>query len=243
MNDLGNLCNCVMEHDAVAAGNARLLRRKALVGSIFLETALIGTMLLWPLITPGVLPQQMSVTPLPPYHGSSNSEAIRSPHMIIDRMPPIAITNVSHPVAGHGRAVEAVTGEPPIPGEMDLGRRGSGPLIPGGSTAGRSIEIAPPTANRRPLQVSRGVMEARLVHRVQPDYPMPARILHLAGTVELEAIIGTDGSIRQLEVLSGNPILAQAAREAVQQWRYQPTLLNGQAVEVETHVTVTFVMQ
>lgn len=86
-------------------------------------------------------------------------------------------------------------------------------------------------------------MEARLVHRVQPDYPMPARILHLAGTVELEAIIGTDGSIRQLEVLSGNPILAQAAREAVQQWRYQPTLLNGQAVEVETHITVTFVMQ
>jgi protein TonB len=243
MSGLGNLCNCVMEHDTVAAGNARLLRRKALVGSIFLEAALVGAILLWPLITPGVLPQQLSVTPLPPYHGTPSSETVRSAQPIVAHMPLIVITNVSHPVAGHGRAVEAVTGEPLIPGEMDLGRRGSGPLIPGGSTAGRSIEIAPPTPNKRPLQVGGGVMEARLVHRVQPEYPMPARILHLAGTVELEAIIGTDGGIRQLEVLSGNPILAQAAREAVQQWRYQPTRLNGQAVEVETHITVTFVMQ
>ena len=86
-------------------------------------------------------------------------------------------------------------------------------------------------------------MQARLVHRVQPEYPMAAKILHLAGTVELEAIIGTDGSIRQLEVLSGNPILAQAACDAVQQWQYQPTRLSGQPVEVETHITVTFVMQ
>ncbi len=242
MSGLGNLCNCVMDHDAIAAGNARLLRRKALIGSIFLETALVGAMLLWPLITPGVLPQQMSVTPLPPYHGMPNSEAVRSAQPIVDRTPQIVITNVSHPVAGQGRAVEPVTGEP-IPGVMDTGTTGSGPLIPGGSTAGRPIEIAPPTPNKRPLQVGGGVMEARLVHRVQPEYPMSARILHLAGTVELEAIIGTDGSIRQLEVLSGNPILARAAREAVQQWRYQPTRLNGQAVEVETHITVTFVMQ
>lgn len=242
MSGLGNLCSCIMDHDAGATARAKLLRREALVGSISLEAALIGAMLLWPLIAPGVLPQQMSVTPLPPYHGTSNSEAVRSAQPIVDRTPQIAVTNLSHPVVGHGRAVEPLTGEP-IPGEMDPGRTGWRPLIPGGNAAARPIEIPPPTANRRPLPVSRGVMEARLVHRVQPDYPMPARILHLAGTVELEAIIGTDGSIRQLEALSGNPILAQAAREAVKQWRYQPTLLNGQAVEVETHITVTFVMQ
>jgi protein TonB len=244
VNDLGNLCNCIMEHDPGATGNARRLRRKALVASIFLETALIGAMLLWPLTTPGVLPQQLSVTPLPLYHGMANSQAVRSAQPIVDRSPQIVITDVSHPAPGRGRTVEPATGEPAIPGEMDPGTTGSGPLIPGGSNnAVTSIAIAPPSANRRPLQVSQGVMEARLLRRVQPEYPMPAKILHLAGTVELEAIIGTDGSIRQLEILSGNPILAQAARQALQQWRYQPTRLNGEAVEVQTHITVTFVMQ
>jgi TonB family protein len=158
-------------------------------------------------------------------------------------MPQIVITNiVAHSVASHS---PAVTSEPPIPGEeeAEFGRNGSGPLIPGGNTIGPPIEIAPPKENKLPLHVSQGVMEARLVHRVQPEYPMPAKILHLAGTVELEAIIGTDGSIRQLEVLSGNPILAKAACDAVQQWRYQPTRLSGQPAEVETHITVSFVMQ
>ena len=243
MSDLGNLRNCIMDHDAGATGNARILHRKALLGSIFLETALVGAMLLWPLITPGVLPQQMSVTPLPPYHGTPNSEAVRSSQPIVDRMPQIVITNVSlHPVAGHTRAV---TGEPPIPweGEAELGRTGSGPLIPGGDTIGAPIEIAPPKGNKLPLHVSQGVMEAKLVHRVQPEYPMAARILRISGTVELKARIGTDGSVRELEVVSGNPILARAARDAVQQWQYQPTRLSGQPVEVETYITVTFVMQ
>jgi protein TonB len=158
-------------------------------------------------------------------------------------MPQIVIANVSlHPVAGHTRAV---TGEPPIPGEgeAELGRNGPGPLIPGGGTIGAPIEIAPPSANRQPLQVSQGVMEARLVHRVQPEYPMAARILRISGTVELKARIGTEGSVRELEVVSGNPILARAARDAVQQWQYQPTRLSGQPVEVATYITVTFVMQ
>ena len=243
MSDLGNLRNCIMEHDAGATRRAKLLRRKALVGSIFLDAALVGAMLLWPLITPGVLPQQVSVTPLPPYHGTPNSELVRGPQSVVDRLPQIVITDVfSHPVAGHARAV---IDEPPMSGEgeAERSRNSSGPLIPGGSNAARPIEIMPPTANRQPLQVSQGVMEARLVHRVQPEYPAPARILHISGMVELRARIGTDGSVRELEVVSGNPILARAAREAVQQWRYQPTRLNGQPVEVETHITVTFVME
>jgi periplasmic protein TonB len=82
-----------------------------------------------------------------------------------------------------------------------------------------------------------------LVHRVQPEYPKLAQVMHLSGTVELQARIATDGTVQQLDVVSGNPILAQAAVEAVQQWRYQPTRLDGQTVEVETHITVTFTMQ
>ena len=90
--------------------------------------------------------------------------------------------------------------------------------------------------------VSLGVMDASLIHRVQPDYPPIAKLMRLSGTVVLRAVIGTDGEVRQIEVLSGNPILAEAARAAVRQWRYRPTLLDGQAVEVETQVTVNFVL-
>jgi periplasmic protein TonB len=86
-------------------------------------------------------------------------------------------------------------------------------------------------------------MAARLIHRVEPEYPRTALMIHLAGTVQLRAIIGTDGSVRNVEMVSGNPILAKAALDAVRQWRYQPTQLSGRPVEVETLITVRFEMQ
>ena len=85
-------------------------------------------------------------------------------------------------------------------------------------------------------------MNALLIHRVEPEYPQAAKWIHLSGTVVLRARIGTDGEVHELETVSGNPLLAQAARAAVLQWRYRPTMLNGQAVEVETQITVNFVM-
>jgi protein TonB len=81
-----------------------------------------------------------------------------------------------------------------------------------------------------------------LIHRVDPVYPALARQIHLEGTVQLYAIIGRDGTIQSLEVLSGHPLLIQSARDAVRQWRYRPTLLNGEAVEVETSITVIYTM-
>jgi protein TonB len=86
-------------------------------------------------------------------------------------------------------------------------------------------------------------MDGSLIHRVEPDYPRIAIITRLSGTVVLRATIGTDGEVHGIEVLSGNPILAEAARAAVRQWRYRPTLLDGQPVEVETQITVNFVLQ
>lgn len=85
-------------------------------------------------------------------------------------------------------------------------------------------------------------MAARLVGRVNPVYPPLAQMMRLSGVVRLRAIIGRDGAVERVEVLSGNAILAQAAVTAVRQWRYEPTRLDGQPVEVETSVTVTFVL-
>jgi protein TonB len=85
-------------------------------------------------------------------------------------------------------------------------------------------------------------MAALLVHRVEPAYPAIARAAHISGAVQLHAIIGKDGTVRELHVVDGNILLAQAARAAVATWRYQPTRLNGEPVEVETYITVNFVL-
>jgi protein TonB len=105
------------------------------------------------------------------------------------------------------------------------------------------IEIKKPEPpHLAPRPMSEGVMAAALIYKVQPAYPWMARNLHVAGTVRLRAIIGTDGRIRELEVINGNVYLQAAAVAAVRQWRYRPTLLNGVAVEVETFITVNFVL-
>lgn len=85
-------------------------------------------------------------------------------------------------------------------------------------------------------------MEANIVHRVQPDYPVLARQARIQGAVVLKAVISRNGTIENLQVLSGHPMLVRAAVDAVRQWRYRPYLLNGEAVEVETQITVNFVL-
>jgi protein TonB len=84
---------------------------------------------------------------------------------------------------------------------------------------------------------------AMLIHRVEPVYPALARQIHKEGRVELRAIIGTDGTIQSLQIVSGDPLFDLSAKEAVAQWRYRPTILNGQAVEIDTYITVVYTMQ
>ena len=78
------------------------------------------------------------------------------------------------------------------------------------------------------------------MNKVQPQYPPLARQTRISGTVRLHAIIGKNGAVEQLEVLSGHPLLVQSALDAVKQWRYQPTQLNGEPVEVDTTIDVIF---
>ena len=93
-----------------------------------------------------------------------------------------------------------------------------------------------------PLRVSQGVEGAKLIYNPRPEYPRIAQMTHSQGLVKLEAIIGADGKIRNLRVLSGSPLLVGAAIDAVKQWRYQPTLLSGVAVEVVTEIEVNFTL-
>jgi TonB family protein len=98
------------------------------------------------------------------------------------------------------------------------------------------------TAAKR-MRVSSGVSQGLLVHRVAPFYPDEARRNRVQGTVLLQAVIGTDGRIHQLTVISGPKQLVEAAIGAVQQWRYKPYLFNGEPKEVETQIQVNFTLQ
>ena len=92
------------------------------------------------------------------------------------------------------------------------------------------------------IRVSSGVAQGNLIHDVRPQYPPLARQAHIQGMVVLLAVIGKDGSVRDLHVKSGSPLLAQAALDAVKQWRYKPYFLNGEPVEVDTQININFTL-
>ena len=94
-----------------------------------------------------------------------------------------------------------------------------------------------------PVRVVSSIQAARLVHKVMPVYPEIPRRAGITGVVEIEAIIAKDGTMRSLQVLSGHPLLITAALDAVKQWRYKPTLLQNQPVEVITRIQVNFTMR
>jgi TonB family protein len=79
-----------------------------------------------------------------------------------------------------------------------------------------------------------------LIHRVEPTFPTLPRQTGREGRVELHALIGTDGAVRALQVLAGDAMFYNSALDAVRQWRYKPTFLNGRPVEVDTHITVIY---
>lgn len=93
-----------------------------------------------------------------------------------------------------------------------------------------------------PLRVASILQDANLVHRVMPVYPSLAKSAHIQGTVEFTALINKQGMIEHLHLVRGHPLLVDAAKEAVEQWRYRPTLLNGVPVEVLTDIIVNFTL-
>jgi len=103
----------------------------------------------------------------------------------------------------------------------------------------------PPVSNAPPgaVRIGGAVAEANLIEKVEPVYPPLAKSARVSGTVEFTAIIGEDGTIQNLQLVRGHPLLVNAAKEAVLQWKYRPVLLNGQPVAVVTSVVVNFVLK
>ena len=175
--------------------------------------------------------------PLPPSSGTHRS-TIHSSNMRGNQIvAPPSIPDSIADVRETGEPVAPSLGDLVVPGGTGLARPG----VPGGF--GDTIAIAPPQPPppTRPLPVSHWA-EGNLIYRVQPVYPQLARHARVQGTVRLRAVISRTGTIENLTILSGHPMLATAAVEAVRQWRYRPYLLNSQPIAVETEVTVNFVL-
>lgn len=115
---------------------------------------------------------------------------------------------------------------------------------PSGAQPAQEPQNLPPSPQAIPqrIRVGANVAAASLVHQVPPVYPPLAKTAHIEGTVVLHATIGRDGTVANLEYVSGPPLLMRAAIDAVKQWRYKPTLLNSQPVEVDTTISVTFAL-
>jgi periplasmic protein TonB len=173
--------------------------------------------------------------PAPGVARAAQSQVVSSPGEHLLLRP----ASMPRPFSGGGDGEASVT-EPPagpgVPDGLGVGTEGDGVISAMGSGLKPRIPLAP---SLRPPRVSH-VMEGNLIRRVQPEYPTLAKQARIQGTVVLRAVINREGMIQDLQVISGHPLLVQAAINAVRQWRYRPYYLNDQAVEVETQVTVNF---
>jgi periplasmic protein TonB len=218
------------------------------LSSFAVEGLVVAVLLIVPLLRPTGLPllRRLSVpisltqvSPGPEVRSEVRGSAINSgPHRegeIVLRQPAqiprhIAVGNEVNapPVAPFGAYVQGARETADTVGVINSLGVGSAPVIP-----------KPPSSPDRTIRLSH-MSEGDLVRKVLPIYPPLARSARIQGAVILQAMIGKSGAIENLRLISGHPMLAPAAIEAVRQWRYRPYVLNGEAVAVETQIIVNF---
>ena len=215
--------------------------------STIVQATFLGILVLIPLIYTEALPKAMLSTLL-----------VAPPPPPPPPPPPAPVKTIIKPVARliqsgklmQPRAIPkevAVFKEAELPPDVINSQNQGGVFggIPGqGLMVGSAPAAPPPPKAATPSRIKQGgnVTAASLINQTRPLYPPLARQARIQGNVVLHAIIDKDGKVAQLEVISGHPLLVQAALDAVKQWRYKPTLLNGDPVEVDTTITVTFTM-
>lgn len=239
-----------------------------MLASLAGQTMLIGVAVLVPLVFPDSLPSArlrgvLVEPPSPPPPPAPRSVQIVD--VIIERATrtQMIMGQLIAPVTMPDKAATIIDEAPPETGTY------SGPGVPGGTGVpygtGSSVltglladitaramtalpapvqaakEEAPPPPPQR-LRVGGVVQQGKILHQVMPVYPPLARAARVQGMVRLEGILGKDGRVRELRVISGHPLLIQAALDAVRQWIYRPTHLNGDPVEVIAPIDVTFTL-
>jgi protein TonB len=237
----GNFGGCLVEGSAEEKKRGKKTKRRAIAISIALQSLGLTALVIAPMLAKPAELAVLTTTPIPPYssrpaprRAATPDPGHRAHHCIVCANLPVA------PITPTSAGDEAT--------DLSL-------VLPtGSSTAETSSEllnlIDPRNQPKRPddtphaeTRIHRTSIDpAMLVRRVEPVYPMIPKQLHRSGKVELRALIATDGTIQSLQVVSGDPLFVQSALDAVRQWRYQPTLLNGQPVEIDTFITVIYTL-
>src|SRR6195256_4170805 len=238
----------MFEDSLIESGNKLKTKRLGTtILSFLLQVGLICILILIPLIYTDALPKGNLMTCL-----------VAPPPPPPPPPPPAAAVKVvkiqSEVINGQLRTPTKIPSkvqmikEEEAPPDMGGGVPGGVPGgIPGGSTGGvmggilgSANAAIPKVATPQRVRVSTGVATGLLIKRVTPNYPQFAKQARIQGHVILQAEISKDGTIQNLQLISGHPMLAPAAIEAVKQWRYKPYLLNGEPVAVETQVDMSF---
>jgi protein TonB len=221
----------------------------AAIGSLSFQLLLLLAVVVIPLFHTDPLPKRQTLTMLylqPPPAASASPAKFQAPKLASTYIP--TSTGIIAPVH---KTQEA----PPPPVDTTSGVVGG---VPGGMVGGvpggvinellsstRSVPVPAKTPDPAPLKrvrLASRVVAANLIHDVPPQYPAEAGRARIEGTVVLMAVIGMDGSVKDVRVENGLPILAQAAIEAVKQWRYKPYMVDGEPVEVDSRITINFTL-
>jgi len=227
----------------IASGKSRPRNPWAAVGALAVQLLLLLSLVIIPLFHTDPLPKRETLTMLyaPPL-------AAAAPNATRLQAPTPAYTSKSVPAPAHGtQEVPPAPISPTggviggVPGGV-VGGVSSGVFSEVSSTHSLPVLAKTPEPPAKRIRVAARVVEANLIHDVAPTYPPEAGRARIEGAVVLLAVIAKDGSVQDVRVESGLPLLAQAAIDAVKQWRYRPYLVNGEPVEVDSRITINFTL-
>ncbi|MFZ1132796.1 MAG: TonB family protein [Terriglobales bacterium] len=241
----------MFEDSLIESGNRFKAKRRlsTTILSFLLQVGLIGILILIPLIYTDALPKTQLMTflvapppppPPPPPPAAAPVKVVKMQSEMVNgqlRTPtkiPQKVQMIKEEEAPPDLGAGGVPGG--VPGGIPGGSAGG---VIGGIISSTPVAV-PKVATPQRVRVSSGVSTGLLIKKVTPNYPPLAKQARIQGTVILQAEISKEGTIQNLQLISGHPMLAPAAIEAVKQWRYKPYLLNGEPVAVETQVQVNF---
>jgi protein TonB len=236
-----------------SGGRLKTKRGATTMISFIFQAVLVGVLVLIPLIFTEALPKQQLMTFLvaPPPPPPPPPPPAATPVRVVKQIQSDLVNGQLRTPTKIPQKVQMIKEDEAPPPEMSTGGVVGG--VPGGVPGGQmggviggiisSTPVAvPKVATPQRVRVSLGVSQGLLIKKVQPNYPPLARQARIQGTVLLQAEISKDGTIENLRLINGHPMLAPAAIEAVKQWRYRPYMLNGEPVAVETQVQVNFTL-
>jgi periplasmic protein TonB len=225
----------------------------SVVLSAIIQGAIVVVFVLIPLIYTEALPKQLLTTflvapappPPPPPPAAAAPRIVKPVTRLIQAGKMMAPTVIP-------KKVEMIKEEELPP---DVGAVGVVGGVPGGIAGGSAGGVLggiiggtgggmppPPKPTQQRVRIGGNVQAAKMLRQIQPMYPQIAKTAHVQGTVILHAIISKDGTVQELQYISGPALLMRSAMDAVRQWKYQPTLLNGEPVEVDTTISVVFTL-